>query len=142
MPQTLTQNLLHIVFSTKDRRFYLQNEELRSNLHACMAGTLAKLDYKAIRIGGTSDHVHILCSLSPKRALSDVVRDVKTASSKWVKEREKFFSWQAGYSAFSVSASNREQVEDYIAKSGTKAVILILNSVLPLRGRRGMRGAR
>ena len=116
MTQTLAQNLLHIVFSTKERRFYLQNADLRARLHAYMAGTLRGLDSTAMRIGGTSDHVHILCSLSPKRALSDVVRDVKTSSSKWAKqEGVESFAWQAGFSAFSVSASNADQVEEYIA---------------------------
>lgn len=68
--------------------------------------------------GGVEDHVHLLVSLSREESLSDVVRDVKSASSGWIHETihgEKMFAWQAGYAAFSVSQSSLEGVRNYIA---------------------------
>jgi REP element-mobilizing transposase RayT len=68
----------------------------------------------ALMIGGTENHVHILMHLPPKLALAKAVQLLKANSSKWMSEQGKEFSWQEGYGAFSVSASNLDQVIRYI----------------------------
>lgn len=118
MPQSLSRMVIHLVFSTKDRRPFLRSPETRSQLHAYMAGTLQECQCYPILINGTEDHVHILCNLSRTLTLEKLVEHLKTSSSKWIKEQppqlEDFF-WQGGYGVFSVSQSNVEAVREYIA---------------------------
>lgn len=117
MAHTYVQLITHIVFSTKHRELYL-TPELRERLFPYMGGIFRGLDSSALLINGVSDHVHILALLPAKRALSDIMRDVKANSSGWVHEqfpRFKKFAWQTGYGAFSVSKSNLEVVRVYIA---------------------------
>ena len=63
MPQSLAQIYIHIVFSTKDRRSFLQNQSIRDEAHNYLGGTCNKLDCPVLRVGGVADHVHILCRL-------------------------------------------------------------------------------
>ena len=116
MAGTFSSLLYHIVFSTKDRRPILQKESL-GRLHEYLGGTVHGLGGTPLGIGGTEDHVHLFVSLKPTHCLSDFLREVKKASSKWVSEKmeEKGFHWQDGYSVFSVSASAKEAVRKYIA---------------------------
>ena len=82
-----------------------------------MMGTLQALECWPSALDGVEDHVHILCQLSRKVALMDLVEEVKTASSKWIKTKGPQyhdFHWQAGYGAFSVSESKRGDVIHYI----------------------------
>ena len=116
MPQSHAQILLHLVFSTKDR-MPLILPHFRDSLYGMMASVLARLDSPAIRIGGTSDHIHVLFAADKNRALKDVVRDAKANTSKWVNDErliKEEFHWQAGYGAFSVSQSNVSRVLRYI----------------------------
>jgi putative transposase len=114
MPQSLARNVIHLVFSTKNREPYIV-PPLRDKLFGCLAGILKEWDCRVMSIGGMPDHVHLLFSLSKTLALSKAVEEVKKSSSKWVKENgEPHFYWQSGYGAFSVSASNEEQVIAYI----------------------------
>ena len=116
MPQSLTQNLLHLIYSTKERRPQL-TPDFRDSMHAMSASVLQRLESPAICIGGVEDHVHILFSLSKKKSLVDVVRDVKANTSKWANEQgfaDSQFQWQSGYGAFSVSQSNVIRVKEYI----------------------------
>ena len=118
MPQSLAQIYLHIIFSTKDRRPFLQDADLRERTHAYLAGICRNLDSPSIRIGGVEDHVHILCSLNRTCSLSDLVRDLKRDSSKWIKTQKDdlaSFGWQDGYGTFSVSPSHVEPLKEYIA---------------------------
>ncbi len=119
MPQSLAKVLLHIVYSTKHRRPWLDDPSLRTSLYAYNATILKEqVDSQAVLIGGTEDHIHILCLLSRKFAIMDVVKTSKTETSKWLKKqspRLAAFQWQAGYGTFSVSQSNGEQVRRYIA---------------------------
>lgn len=116
MPQSLARNVIHLVFSTKNREPFI-DPDIRDRLFAYLAGTLNELGCHAITVGGVADHVHILFVLSKTLALSKVVEEVKKISSKWAKETgEPRFYRQNGYGAFSVSASNEEQVAEYIAK--------------------------
>ena len=64
MGQSLSHLLVHAIFSTKDRRLFLQSEEVRNEIYAYMAGTLKNLDCRPIKIGGVEDHVHVFSWLS------------------------------------------------------------------------------
>jgi REP element-mobilizing transposase RayT len=117
MPQSLVQIYLHIVFSTKDRAAFLQNEELRNNLHAYLGGVCRNLKSPSIVVGGALDHVHILCRLSKIGSVSELVRELKRDSSKWVKQQKRdlsAFYWQKGYGAFSISPSHVDALVEYI----------------------------
>ena len=75
-----------------------------------------------LAINGTDDHVHILFGLSPKQSVSDIMREIKRDSSKWINENAFVsggFAWQNGYGAFSYSKSQVGQVTRYIAKQKT-----------------------
>jgi len=117
MSQSLAQILVHLVFSTKDRH-PLIHDDIRGELHAYLSGILRAHESPALMINTEPDHAHILFSLSKKRALADVVEEVKKGSSKWIKSRGPAYTgfyWQGGYGAFAVSESHREEVIRYIA---------------------------
>ncbi len=117
MPQSLANVLVHIVFSTKQRRALLQNRDLRMEMHRYLAGVSANLDCPTIIVGGATDHVHLLANQSRTTALAEWVKEIKRASSLWAKKKSpqwSLFQWQAGYSAFSVSLSQKQWVEEYI----------------------------
>jgi REP element-mobilizing transposase RayT len=115
----LAKVIVHIVYSTKNRHPWLRDPELRSELYAYNATILKEtVDSPAIFINGVEDHVHILCSLSRKFAIMDVIKKSKTETSKWIKKQGAAygdFQWQSGYGIFSVSQSNVDQVKRYIA---------------------------
>jgi REP element-mobilizing transposase RayT len=86
-------------------------------MHAYLGGTSERLGCQPLIVGGVEDHVHILARQARTISLSDWVRDLKSGSSAWVKERDPSlsrFAWQAGYGAFSVDAAAIEQVRTYI----------------------------
>ncbi len=117
MPQSLANVLLHIVFSTKERRALLQIPDLRDEMHRYLAGFSANLECPAIIVGGATDHVHLLANQSRTIALAEWVKELKRASSLWAKKKTRqwsLFQWQAGYGAFSVSQSQKERVRGYI----------------------------
>jgi REP element-mobilizing transposase RayT len=116
MAQTLTNLLVHVVFSTKDRR-PLITADLKPNVLAYVGGIVRELDGILLTANGTSDHVHLLMRLPPTIALAGAIRIVKTNSTRWVHETQKGheqFRWQAGYAAFSVSESNVPEMTHYI----------------------------
>ncbi len=115
MPQSLSQIYVHLVFSTKGRARLIP-ADLQSRLHAYLAGAMNDIGCPAVKIGGMPDHVHILFRLSRTMSLSDAVKTAKVESSKWMKDEGgvREFAWQAGYGAFSVSASDVDDVTDYI----------------------------
>jgi putative transposase len=109
MAQSLALVLVHIIFPTKNRSQFLQSPEVRSQARAYLTGTLRALDCAPLQVEGVADHVHILCGLSRKISLAELVKNLKTSSSKILKGKvHDGFSWQNGYSAFSVSQSARE----------------------------------
>ena len=117
MGQSLTQLLTHMIFSTKERRPFIA-EEIQAELNAYLAGALRNIGCPAILVGSVEDHVHALFALSKNLAISQVVKEVKVESSKWMKTKDpglKVFCWQSGYGAFSVSQSMIEPVRAYIA---------------------------
>jgi putative transposase len=118
MPQSLANVLVHIVFSTKERRALLQNPDLRMEMHRYIAGISANLDCPAVIVGGATDHIHVLASQSRTIALAEWVKELKRASSLWAKKKSPqwdLFQWQAGYGAFSVSRSQENRVLEYIS---------------------------
>lgn len=118
MGQSLVQNYLHIVFSTKYRQPLIQ-PPVETELHSYLGGICNQLDCQNIKVGGYTDHIHILCMLSKKIALMDLVEKLKANSSKWIKtkgDRYQNFYWQNGYGAFSVSPSKVETVTNYIER--------------------------
>ena len=115
MPQSLAQIYVHLVFSTKDRARVIP-AEIQPRLHAYIAGALNAIQCPAVQVGGMPDHVHIVFRLARTIALSDAVKAAKVESSKWMKDEcgVREFAWQAGYGAFSVSASDVDEVTRYI----------------------------
>jgi len=118
MPDSYTNLLYHIVFSTKDRRPLITPEcELR--LYDYIGGTIRSLGGICLELNGTEDHIHLLTKLRPDRAVSDLLRDLKANASGSMHDMFpplKHFSWQRGYAASTVSQSNVDEVRRYIAK--------------------------
>lgn len=118
MPQSLADVLVHIVFSSKNRTPYLNTPETRGIMTGYLVGTLANLDCPSLQVGVVADHVHLLCRLSRTITVAKLVEQLKTSSSKRIKQETNVagdFHWQAGYGAFSVSRSNAESVIEYVA---------------------------
>ena len=116
MSSTLTNVLVHVVFSTKYRAPVL-SEEVRAHLHAYIGGIINGEGGTPVAIGGTADHVHVLMKIAPRTALADMMRKIKGSSSKWMNEQAWLvgaFAWQRGYAAFSVSRSMSAHVIRYI----------------------------
>src|SRR4029079_18481585 len=100
-------------YSARSISPWLKNREVRKDLHRYMMGTLQSLECWPLALDGVEDHVHFLCQLSRKIAIMDLVEQVKTASSKWIKTKGASyadFHWQAGYGVFSVSESQRSRL--------------------------------
>ena len=118
MPQSLSNVILHIVFSTKDRYPFLDGE-IRERMHAYLATLCRDLNCACYKVGGVADHVHVVTTLPRTLTQSALLEAIKKKSSKWIKEidRAKYgkFAWQRGYGAFSVSFSNLDGVVDYAA---------------------------
>ena len=107
----------HVIFSTKHRK-PLMLAEWRPRLFEFLGGIIRTAGGIPEAIGGTEDHVHLLIGLRATHQLSDVMRELKSSSSKWVHETlgARGFGWQDGYGAFTVSASLRDVVKDYITR--------------------------
>lgn len=116
MSRSYVNLLYHLVFSTKDRRPWI-DDTVASRVHEYLGGTIRGLGGAPLAIGGMPDHVHILAGLRQDIALSDMLRQLKAGTSTWL-HREiaslAGFSWQAGYAAFTVSRSNVVRVQTYI----------------------------
>jgi putative transposase len=117
MGQSLVKNYIHIVFSTKHREPLIYPPYERA-LHSYLGETCRNLDCPPLKIGGYTDHVHILCMLSKKIALMKLLEEMKSHSSKWMKSKDETlrnFYWQDGYGAFSVDPSDVDTIMAYIA---------------------------
>jgi REP-associated tyrosine transposase len=116
MPSTHLSLHYHLIFSAKDRVAFM-DKEWRGRLHTYMGGIVKDMGGVPEMIGGVEDHVHLLIGLRATHRLADVLKEIKSSSSKWVHEELKkpLFSWQEGYGAFTVSASQIEAVKNYIA---------------------------
>lgn len=116
MPQSLSAVYLHAVFSTKERRPFLSDRELRLSLNGYLGEISKRLECAPLRVGGVEDHVHILVRLGRTVTQADWIKELKRASTLWLKSKPvtSDFSWQGGYGCFSVSVSNLDAVTAYI----------------------------
>src|SRR4030043_1257276 len=116
MSQSYVQFYTHIVFHTKNNIKFIR-EEIEDELYSYLGGILRNYKSVPIQIGGTSDHVHVLCTLPKTMTPADLVEEIKKSSSKWIKTKESHyrnFYWQDGYGGFSVGWSQVEIVKNYI----------------------------
>ena len=116
MGQSLVQNYIHIIFSTKNREQII-HPPYEHELHSYLGGICKNLECHPIKIGGYTDHVHILCMLSKKITLIKLLEEIKSHSSKWMKTNDvslKNVYWQNGYGVFSVNPSQVDTVIEYI----------------------------
>jgi putative transposase len=116
MPQSHACILIHVIFSTKNRAPWIGKPHWPET-HAFLAGVARKCDCEAYRVGGVEDHVHLAIRLGRTLAVSDLVKELKTSSSKWIKTREGIssdFAWQNGYGAFSLGMSQKHALIRYI----------------------------
>ena len=117
MPQSLSAVYIHLVFSTKDRRPFLRDQNLRSEMHSQLGSISKELGCAPIITGGVEDHVHQLVRFGRTITQAEWVKELKRVSNLWLKRAHwiRDFEWQGGYADFSVSQSNLEQVKKYIA---------------------------
>jgi REP element-mobilizing transposase RayT len=114
MPQSLSNVIVHLVFSTKNRTEWLA-PRVRDELCAYLVGILKNIGCTPVQVGGHVDHVHLLFALARTKSMAQVVEEVKTGSSKWIKTKGVLsFAWQSGYGVFSVSMSDVSNVVEYV----------------------------
>jgi putative transposase len=116
MPNTYTQLYIQLVFAVKERKSLIK-ESFRNELEKYICGIINNKQSKPLAIYCMPDHIHILVGLNPKYALSDIVIDIKTHSTRFINEKQWLndkFNWQEGYRAFSYSRSNLDPVIQYI----------------------------
>lgn len=118
MPQSYCCLLYHAVFSTKDRRPWLDSD-IRDRVFQYIGGIIRNEGGIPLLVGGTDDHVHLLAMLRQDRAVADELRIIKSKSSGWIHEtfpEMARLAWQNGYGAFTVSASQKKRVYAYIER--------------------------
>jgi len=116
MPQSLAKIYLHIIFSTKNRNNIL-HPDIENELYKYIAGIMKNLNCTTIKIGGTSNHIHILNIFSRTIPIGKLIGTIKKESSKWIKTKGinyHNFHWPNGYGVFSIAHSQVEAVEKYI----------------------------
>jgi len=118
LSHTYAQNVVHVVFSTKERRLLI-GKEFQPRMWSYVGGICKAESIFVHAIGGMEDHIHLLIQIQPVLSLAKAVMTIKANSSKWASELVKEFAWQQGYGAFSVSASNFAAVVRYIENQGS-----------------------
>ena len=116
MPNTYSQIYIQIVFAVKGRQNFIK-ESFREEIQKYMSGIINNKKQKLYAIYCMPDHVHLLVSIKPDIAISDLVRDIKANTTSFIKEKgfvNEAFSWQQGFGAFSYSKSQTEKVVNYI----------------------------
>jgi REP element-mobilizing transposase RayT len=116
MPQSLSFVLVHIVFSTKDRKPCLE-KSIRPKLYAYLAEVARNCGCECYRVGAVDDHVHLAMRLDRTITIAKLVEELKTSSSRSLKHDIAHidgFAWQRGYGAFSVSPRDRLVLVSYI----------------------------
>jgi putative transposase len=116
MGSTLTNIVIHVTFSTKNREPKIV-PEIQDELYRYIGGIIKREYGILIEIGGISEHIQLLIKMKPVHALSDIMKKIKGGSSKWVNEQKQIpggFAWQKGYGAFSVSESLVPTVKRYV----------------------------
>ena len=116
MANTYTQIYIQVVYAVRGRANLIR-KEWKDELHKYITGIVRNENHKLIAINSVPDHIHMLIGLKPDTALSDLVRDVKANSSRFVNEKKWVrgkFNWQEGFGAFSYSHSELNSVVKYI----------------------------
>ena len=116
MANTFSQIYIQIVFSTQNRQ-NLINKEIKNEIYKYITGIVQNKNHKLITINGMPDHIHIFTGLKPKESISDLVRDIKKDSSKFINSKNWIrgkFNWQEGFGAFSYGHSQIDNVCQYI----------------------------
>ena len=116
MANTYSQIYIQVVFAVKGRQ-NLISKDWKDELYKYITGICTNNQQKLIAINGVADHIHILIGLKPAMALSDLIREIKTSSSKFISEKgwiKGNFNWQEGYGAFSYAHSQLDSVIAYI----------------------------
>jgi len=118
MPQSLANILVHLVFSTKHRAPCLK-DDIRDELHGYIGGIVAHQQGILLKAGSVADHIHLLIAHPRTCAPADLVKEIKTGSSKWLSGHSSDYSdfhWQGGYGIFSISPGHCSALETYIAR--------------------------
>ena len=118
MANTYTQLYFHVVFSVKGRQKLIA-KKWKDELYKYITGIITNKHQKLLAINGVEDHIHILIGTKPTCNLSDLVRDIKSNSSKWVNElnlTQKKFQWQSGFGAFTLGHSQLGTIINYIER--------------------------
>ena len=116
MANTYSQILIHVVFTVKGRA-NLIDKKWRTDLHKYISGIITSKGQKSIIVNGVEDHIHCFIGLKPSMCLSELIRDVKNNSSKFINENQLVkgkFQWQEGFGAFSYATSQVKNVYNYI----------------------------
>jgi len=115
MPNTYTQIHIQFVFAVK-YRLGLINNDWKERLHKYITGIFQANKHKMLQINSVPDHIHIFVGMRPHQSISSLIQNVKTESTKWIKDQNlsKIFAWQEGYGAFSYSKSQVDNVIRYI----------------------------
>lgn len=116
MANTYSQLYIHIVFTVKGRQ-NLISKNWKAEIYKYITGIVSNKGQKLITINGMPDHIHILIGLKPDKSISDLVKDIKANSSKFINEKKWIngkFEWQNGFGAFSYSHSHLTNIIKYI----------------------------
>jgi REP element-mobilizing transposase RayT len=117
MANTYSQLYIHVVFAVKNRSGLI-SKTWKEELNKYISGIIANRGQKLMIINGVADHIHILLGVKPDHNLSDLVRDIKSSSTKWINENRFAlgkFEWQSGFGAFTVSPGSVSNVIQYIS---------------------------
>ena len=121
MSNTYTQIHIQFVFAVKYRAALIDSA-LEERLHQYITGIFQQNDHKMLQINSMPDHIHIFIGMRPHQSISSLLQNVKTESSKWIKEQKLCaapFAWQEGYGAFSYSKSQVPDVIRYVKNQKT-----------------------
>lgn len=116
MPQSLAFLLVHVIFTTKDRKPVL-NASVSPALYAYLATVARNAKCECYRVGGIADHVHLAVPMSRTANVAELVEELKSSSSKWLKTQSSAlskFAWQKGYGALSVGPTDLDALVGYI----------------------------
>jgi len=116
MANTYTQIFIHVIFAVKGRMNLIPKDK-KDEMYGYIGGIVNNKSHKLYVVNGMPDHVHLLFGFNPSESLSDLVKEIKRNSSKFINENKWFvgkFEWQHGYGAFSCSKSHVDKVFNYI----------------------------
>ncbi|MFO0989736.1 MAG: transposase [Alphaproteobacteria bacterium] len=119
MPQSLSADYLHVVFSTKERRAWFADTGQQAPLHEYIGAISRELDCPPVQVGGVADHIHVLARCGREASQAGLVKEIKRVSPRWLNtqgEPSRDFEWQRGHAIFSVSPSNLDRVRAHVAE--------------------------